>query len=215
MKQAVLLLALILVQTGVGHAGPIINGDFSSFDGWSGAIRNSTTDILEDVDPASDPRFSLEPGGFSRLSNELDYYEVVLFQQFELNPTAISLGFDYAWSLTAGDPTFPDLVQALLWLPDFSDFIDLFPASLDTSAPSASGAASTNVSAFAGRSVVLEFLVQDGDFDEQDWLQIGNVAVSGGTVPLPATPLLLAIGVPLLALRGRRRGLSVTQLGQR
>lgn len=185
-------------------AGPLLNGSFTDFDGWSGSIRDSDTDVLVDVDPATDARFSLIGSGFAQLSNDSEYYEVILYQDFDLLSDASTLSFDYSWSLTASDPSAPDLVQATLWLADFSDFIDLFPPLLDTSAPSGAGNAITDVSAFAGESVSIEFLVQDGDFNESDWLQIGNITIAEAPLPGPWT-LVLAGFVPLLGARLTRR----------
>ena len=50
--------------------------------------------------------------GFARLQNDTDFYEVDLFQAFDLDPSAQTLGFDYAWSLTASPPV-TDFVQAM------------------------------------------------------------------------------------------------------
>ncbi|WP_172965405.1 hypothetical protein [Candidatus Thiodictyon syntrophicum] len=153
------------------------------------------------VDPPTEPQFKLMGGGFARLANDADYYQVSLFQSFDLDPSAQTLSFDYQWALTAGDPQNPDFVQAVLWLSDFSDHIDLFPSSVDTSGASGTGAAITGIDAFAGQSVVLEFLLEDGDFNEHDWFAIGNVAIAGASVPLPPTLLMLLPGLGLLARR--------------
>lgn len=182
-------------------AGPFINGAPEDFTGAEGLIRNSGTGVLEPADPTTNPHFELDGTGFARLQNSVDFYEVILFQTLDLAPTAQTLSFHYAWSLTAGDPASPDFVQATLWLADFSAFLDLFPLSIDTSAPTGSGIATTNISAFAGQQVLLEFLVQDGDFDERDWFEIGR---RPAPIPVPTTLTLLLAGAGLLGLTRRQ-----------
>jgi len=194
------VLCLGLTQS-TAWAGPFVNGDFSSFTGWSGAVRGGS-DPPVTVNPTTDARFALPQSGFAGLYNDSSFYEVVLSQGFDLDASARTLRFDYAWALTAGDPDNPDLVQAVLWLADRSVFIDLFPLSLDTSAPSGSGSQIADISALAGSQVLLEFVLQDGDFDELDWFEIGHVAIVSEQVPLPATLALLLPGLGLCARRG-------------
>lgn len=180
---------------------PFVNGAPEAFTGAEGLIRDSTDELVT-ADPLTDAtHFDLDGTGFARLQNSSDFYEVILSQTLDLALTAQTLSFHYAWSLTAGDSTSPDFVQATLWLEDLSAFIDLFPLSIDTSAPTAAGIAITDISAFAGRSVLLEFLVQDGDFDERDWFEIGR-----RPIPVPTTLALLLGGLGLLGLH-RRHGM--------
>lgn len=210
-----LLLTAALGFSGGLSAAPLLNGDFASFDGWSADIAPSPSDPFQTVDPAADPRFTLQGGGFARLSDDVGYSDLALYQEFDLPAAAAFLGFEYAWSLTVGDPGNPDFVQATLWLSDFSDFIDLFPDPPFTSSPSESGTATTNVSAFAGSAVLLEFFLQDGDGDRADWLEIGNITFAEAPLPSPAALMLLG----LLPLVGRSlRGASTPRLmvrGQR
>ncbi|MEE4329356.1 MAG: hypothetical protein V2J10_00710 [Wenzhouxiangella sp.] len=206
--QALCLVAVISITTPPAAAGPLLNGSFVSFDGWSADIAPDPADPFESVDPSSDPRFSLEGGGFARLSNDVNYSDIVLYQDFDLAASASTLTFEYAWTLTASDPAAPDFVQATLWLADFSDFIDLFPDPPFTSSPSASGTATTDISAFAGAAVSLEFFLQDGDLQRQDWLEIGNIAIAEAIAEasLPSPLALMLIGlVPLFLypLRGQ------------
>ena len=205
MRRTILRLSAAALCVGLWQpgawAGPFVNGNFADFSGWNGAIRASATDVLTDVAPAADAHFSLVGGGFARLQNSPDFYEVDLFQAFDLDPKAQTLSFDYAWDLTASDPV-TDFVQAILWLADRSAWIDLFPASVDTSASSGNGSATTDVRAYAGQAVLLEFLLQDGDLTEDDWFEIGNVTLrSPAAVPLPATLALLFTGLGLLRIR--------------
>lgn len=198
-------------------AGPFVNGDFADapdFTGWQGQTRDTATDALVPVAPPAAPAapwFSIVADGFARLANDAANYEVILSQAFDLPADARTLTFAYRWALTAGDPDAPDFVQALLWLADLSDFIDLFPAGVDTSAATDDGdgtedpTATTDISRFAGGAVLLEFVLQDGDFDEQDWFEIGGIAVAAAPVPLAPTWLLLLPGLGLLLSGGVRR----------
>jgi hypothetical protein len=197
------LLTAVLGFSGGLSAAPLLNGDFASFDGWSADIAPSPSDPFQTVDPGADPRFTLQGGGFARLSDDDDYSDLVLYQEFDLSSAAAVLSFGYAWSLTAGDPGNPDFVQATLWLSDFSDFIDLFPDPPFTSSPSESGTATTDVSAFAGGVVLLEFFLQDGDGGRADWLEVGNITFAEAPLPSPAALMLLGL-VPLVgrSLRG-------------
>jgi hypothetical protein len=210
MRQAQALL-LVLAATAAYEspwAAPAFdNGAFvDDFDSWSGLITDSTfTPTL--VDPATDPRFQLIGNGFAELSNDSTYFEAILFQDFLLDGTATALAFEYAWMLSAtatGPGASPDFVQALLWLidtnGDFVDYIDLFPAALDTEAATGSGTSITDISPFAGETVSLEFLVQGGDSTMSDWLQIGNIAIAQAPLP-PSTALLLLGLAPLLCRR--------------
>lgn len=214
-----LLLTAVLGFSGGLSAAPLLNGDFPSFDGWWADIAPGPSDPFQTVDPAADPRFTLQGGGFARLSDDDDYSDLALYQEFDLSAAAAVLSFEYVWSLTAGDPGNPDFVQATLWLSDFSDFIDLFPDPPFTSSPSESGTATTDVSAFAGNAVLLEFFLQDGDGDRQDWLEIGNITFAEAPLPSPATLMLLGllplvrrslrgVSAPGLPTHGRRSGPS-------
>jgi hypothetical protein len=184
-------------------AGPFVNGAPEDFTSAEGLIRDTSTLELVAADPLTDAtHFELDGTGFARLQNSVDYYEVILLQTLDLAPTAQTLSFHYAWSLTAGDPDNPDFVQAtLFWLDDFDEFIDLFPPTVDTSAPTGAGITITDISAFAGRTVLLEFLVQDGDFDERDWFEIGR---RPAPIPLPTTLSLLLVGAGVLGLHRRQ-----------
>lgn len=198
-----LFLTLSLGLAGEVGAGPLINGDFADFGGWSGD-RVDLDDPNNDeigIDPTTgSPQFKLIGGGFAALTTSDPFDEVWLYQSFTLAPSAARLSFAYDWTLTATDPDFPDFVQATLWTDGFLDSIDLFPSALDTSAPAANGTATTDVSRLAGLSVVLEFAVQDGDFQLGDELQIGNITIAEAPLPGPWT-LVLAGLVPLLGAR--------------
>lgn len=213
MNQSLLPLAILLVASFSQPlmAAPFTNGDFSSFAGWEGVIRNTATDLDEDVPNLNaDGHFSLLGGGFAQISNDVDYYEVTLLQSFDLDPLARTLTFDFDWSLSLTDSVFgKDFVQASLLDAFGNKLADLFPLSLDTSAlapPSGFGPAVTDISGFAGQSVIVQFLVQDGDelFDKSDWLQIGNIEITSATVPAPEPLALICLGTVVLGWVRRR-----------
>lgn len=206
------LLLLLAASAATARADPITSGDFGSFAGWSGSIVDSFTLDLIPVDPATDPdHFTLIGGGFARLTNDFDFFEVALFQDFVLPDDTLTIAFDFAWLLTAGDPFSPDFVQAKLIDPVTRDFlIDLFPLSLNTSAPSASGTIFEDISFLAGQTVSLEFILQDGDFNENDRFDIGNIVIETAVVDVaePETILLFLTGLAGLLIaggRGRKR----------
>ena len=104
---------------------------------------------------------------------------------------AVTLSFDYAWSLT--DPA-ADFPQAGILDPlDPLSFINLFPDTTDFSLPVNSGTASIDISALAGQVRTLQFLLQAGDMNEADSFQIGNVEI----IPMPEPS---SGGLVLLAL---------------
>lgn len=202
------LFLLLAASAATAHADPITSGQFGSFAGWSGSIVDSSTGDSLPVDPATDPHFNLIGGGFASLTNDFDFYEVVLFQDFILPDDTLTIAFDFAWLLTAGDPFFPDFIQAKLIDPVTRAFlIDLFPLSLDTSAPSASGSIFEDISFLAGQTVSLEFILQDGDFNEADRFDIGNILIATAAVEVaePATILLFLAGLAGLLIAGGRR----------
>jgi len=208
-------LCLGLTQS-AAWAGPFVNGAFGNFDGWTGAVLATATGASTTVDPPTGPQFTLIGGGFAQLANDADYYQVSLFQSFDLDPSAQTLSFDYQWLLTGRDPQYPDYVQAVLLIAGFPPY-DLFPPPpFDTSAPTGAGTVGIGIGAFAGQSVVLEFLLEVGDMDARDWFAIGNVAITGAAVPLPPTLVLLLPGLGLLVRRadwhraGRRLATLVT-----
>lgn len=187
-------------------AVPLQNGNFSSFAGWDGVILDSISFVDTVVDPATDPHFNLLGGGLAQLSNDFDFYEVALYQEFDLPSNVKALSFDFAWSLT--DPSL-DFVQATLIDPVTNTLLDdLFPVTVDFSLASNSGAATTDISGLAGQTVLLEFLLQDGDFDENDTFTAGNIELQLAAVPEPGTLLLLGMGSFALAFGFRKRGWS-------
>jgi|GEM_PF-6153765 len=176
------------------------NGDFASFAGWEAAIFDG---VDQPVDPAVDNHFALLGGGVAELSDDPTFFEVALFQQFDLPGDVSTLSFDFEWMVTnATPPSFPgdpdaDLVQATLIDPvSFNFLADLFPNTVDFGLVSNSGTATTDVSSLAGRSVIIEFLLFDGDFNEQDVFRVGNIQTTiPPSVPEPGTLVLMAVGL--------------------
>lgn len=174
---------------------PLQNGGLSSFTGWDAFIYDGSYTA---VDPMTDPHFSLAPGG-AKLSNDFFYWEVALSQEFDLAADALSISFDYGWSITDSF----DLVQAVL-IDSASNLYNLFPAGTDFSLTSNSGTAITDISLLAGQAVTIEFLLQDGDWNEQDTFTVGNIQIETASVPEPGILLLLSIGLLGLLLGARQ-----------
>ncbi len=207
-RHAGLFIALLLGCATHVAALPLQNGNFPEFTGWSGVIHDGFVDV--DVDPSADPHFELIGGGFAELRNDDTFFEVALFQAFDLPSDARQLWFDFEWIVTNAalqtSPTDPeaDLVQAALLDPVTFDLLaDLFPLDVDFLLETNSGTAVTDISHLAGRNVLIEFLLFDGDFDAQDILRIGNIRIT--QVPSPATVALLIIGLMVMASAHRLR----------
>ncbi len=185
---------------------PLQDGNFTDFTGWEAVIFDGTDSI---VDPTIDPHFTLVGGSTAELSNDSTFFEVALFQTFDLPINAGELSFNFAWSVTnATLPTGPldpdaDLVQAtLIDSITFNFLTDLFPLSVDFSLTDNIGLAMTDVRPWAGQSVMIEFLLLDGDFNEQDFFRVGDIAIS--QIPAPGT-LMLMLGGLLYLCRYRSR----------
>lgn len=188
-----LVLSLLLV-TGFSlnlQASHLQNGDFGSFAGWEGELWDGAA---TSVGPGTDSHFSLPGAGMAEISNDPVFYQVVLFQQFDLPINTVGLSFDFAWTKTdAFDIVQASLIDATLTLHD------LFPLSVDTNLLTNSGSATTDISSLAGQTVTIEFLLSDGDFDENDRFRVGNIEITEAAIPEPGALLLLAIGVAGLA----------------
>jgi hypothetical protein len=206
MRSWALLCAVLISLARLGAteatAAPLQNGDFAAWSGWSAEITQETTPntfVTTAVDPASDPHFTLLGGGMARLANDATYFEVVLFQAFDLPADATNVSFDFAWSKTNADV---DVVQADLR--DSGDSLhDLFPLDVDLFQLTDSGTATTDISALAGQPVILELILQDGDFDETDTFDVGNIAIAA--VPEPASAGLILLALAAMAVGHRRR----------
>jgi|LGVF01.1.fsa_nt_gb hypothetical protein len=177
-----------LVLCGTSLATPLQNGDFSSgFTGWSGYIWDGSSGTY--VDPASDDHFILTEG-MSQISNDSTYYEVALFQEFDLPLDAFTLSFNFSWEKTDAW----DVVQATLY--NSTEMLDLFPSTTNFNQLTASGIATTDISSMAGRTMTIEFLLQDGDWAETDWFKMDNIVIAQQQpIPEPCTMALLGVGI--------------------
>lgn len=204
-QRGLAFIVLLLLAT-TAHAN-LINGDFEDFAAWQGALVDSETLDRLDVDPSSyGSNFSIVGDGTAELSNSFDYFEVSIRQEFFLALDAAAVAFDMGWSLTsdsAGDFVGFDFVQAILFdaltgIP----LVDLLTGTDTSAAFQPLTRFLADVSGLAGRSVILEFLLQDGDFDESDSLRFGNLEILRDTVigvPEPPTVALMLLG--LLSIR--------------
>ena len=199
-------LALFLIPL-AGLATPIQNGDFTSdFNGWMGEVTdfNFVDSALTPAQMLASPLYGLPGGGAATVVTDPTFIHTQLSQQFDLPGIApgesLSLGFGYDWVLTDSVDFF-DFVQATLIVGVTE--IDLF-AGLDTSALTASGTITTDLTALAGQTVTLLFSVDDGGDDQADRLTVDNITVTAipAAVPVPGT--LALMGIALLGL-GRAR----------
>lgn len=180
---------ICLMLCGTSPAIPLQNGDFSSFTGWSGLIQDSTNDVWDLANPDTDSHFALTGGGMAKLSNDYDYYGVALLQEFALPLDASTISFNFEWDKTHAW----DMVQATLYDSTYSSWLDLFPSTTDFGQLTNSGTATTDILFLAGSTVTIEFLLQDGDYDEADWFKIGNINIT--PIPEPCTMMLLGTGL--------------------
>ncbi len=177
------------------QAVPLQNGDFSSFDGWFGdkgdLFGGAITTLVGEAGLAGDANFGVAPR--ATLLNDSTNFGLSLYQVFDLSSGASTLSFDYGWTLSDAGA---DEVSATLFDAALNPVLDLF-LGVDVSQNVANGSVSANVSALAAGSYRLEFNLIDGDFNETDNLHLANVVVQDlpGTVPLPATWLLVCLGL--------------------
>ena len=202
LRIAAAVAALVTLAPLPALANTIANGGFSNgFTSWQGLIDDGVT---ASVDPAADPHFLLPTAGFAQVANDSTDYAVSLLQAFALpsaSAGALSLRFDFDWNKTSG---LLDVVQALLLDAAGAPLLDLFPSNVDTTLAANTGTAIMDVTAFAGRNVILAFRLEDGDYQERDTLSVGNIAVHTTPVPLPASWALLLSGLALPAMLSRR-----------
>ncbi|WP_201244488.1 hypothetical protein [Halochromatium salexigens] len=218
--------SLGLLFTGLSSAAPLPlkNGDFGSFEGWSGERFDGTSPItgneLDDVAVDTDNNFRRDAAaGTGTAVNSSSYSTVDLFQNFTVPDAeggSVWLSFDYGWSMTDSSS---DLVSIILFDTTFFPLVDLVgPSNFPWITPvvaaesnSGSGSLSYDVTAYENQEVILSAFVDNGDFDTNiepitgDSVTIGNITLN--QVPAPPTAFLLLAGFPLiLHWRVRNKG---------
>ncbi len=170
----------------------LLNGDFSSgFTGWEGELFDGTTT----TSGTGGSNFDAGSGA-AIITNDDTNWAVALFQDFTvqslLNP-ANTLWLELDFSSTVSAPSdFGDFVVA--------ELVDLGGSllTLDISG------GSVDITAWAGSSAEILFLVEDVDFTTGDFLTIDNIRITqhAASVPEPGTSaLFLSAGLALLARR--------------
>ena len=197
-------------------SGGIINGDFSpDFTGWDGLTSDGVPPPAS-VDPDTATGFYGLPGGGLaelKLDQGSSVFIVELFQDFAYPDIgqAIAVQFDWDWAPSSGVDG--DSFQILLedGLGKTYNFVDVMfgtPPDLAAAAAAALRTDSFLIPAgyFSDPSLRFSAQLTDIDFDISDTLRIGNISISIGSVPAPATWLLLSMGgLALTGLRRRRR----------
>jgi len=216
MKHKILMAVVLTTNLALAshsvYAAPLQNGNFSSgFTAWTAEITDSFSFAITAVDPVADPHFDLV-GGLAKLANDFDFFEVALSQEIMLPADANEFSFDFDWTITCDDPLGTcagsfgsnDVVQAS-FLVAGSPVLNLFPASIDPLQLTASGTATTDISSYAGQTVVLEFLLQDGDFNEADMFSVGNIGITVAPAVAPEPTTLAPFALGLAGFAARRR----------
>ena len=186
---------LCFIFTAGAQAAPLTNGDFSSFDGWSGDkgdfFGGSVTTLNNEAELASDANF----GNTNRatLTNDTTNFGVSLYQVFDLSAEATTFNFDYSWALS---DALSDEISAVLLDPNtFSPVLNLFQ-DIDTSLNNTSGSLSVDRSSLVASQYRLEFNLIDGDINETDSLHIANITIeNSSSVPVPPSFMLLLSGL--------------------
>ncbi len=187
-------LAAGLLCSGASFAN-LLNGDFSSgFDSWEGEVYDGATTLVNPPTSSPTGNFYVNLSGEAVVTNDNTNYSVNLFQDFtvqSLLAPANTLWLELNFSATVSD-AFDDLVVAQL--EDLSGSL----STLDISG------GSVDITAWAGSSAEILFLVEDVDFTTGDFLTIGNIRITqhAASVPEPGTSaLFLSAGLALLARR--------------
>lgn len=177
------------------QAAPLINGDFTSFDGWSGDkgdfFGGTVTTLVGEAELADDANFN--HANRATLTNDATNFGVSLYQLFDLSAEASLLSVDYSWVMS--DASSDSVSAVLLNSTTFDIALNLFQ-STDTFVNTATGSLTIDVSSLMAGEYQLEFSLIDGDFNETDSLHIANIAVvNASAIPVPPTLLLFLSGI--------------------
>lgn len=183
---------------------PLQNGDFSSgFDNWKGELYDGTASVEL---PADEPFgnhsgiYSTPGGGAATLTPDEVYWNVLLYQAFDVPTTVgmLTLSFSYEWVISDNVNDF--VLAELNDLTGGSGTVSLFDSS---SMPS--GTINIDITALAGEEAELLFLIEDTDDSRNDSLTIRNITITETmSVPAPPTLLLLFAGLTGLMYRTKR-----------
>ena len=196
---------MVLTVLGTGHAAPLQNGDFASFEGWTGFIDDGVTQTtLNDAAIGGVPNFVRDAAEKSATIYAFgdSTYVAVLSQTFDLpDPMGDTLYLEFAYEAFFDNP-FDYVTVSLLPVP-FDPFVDPVLAAVPSLPPNmvTAGLFSVDVTPWGGQPVTLEAVVSNADFQGQDYLKLTDVRVRRvvAAVPEPGISLAMAVGILLVS----------------
>ena len=188
-----------LLCSGASFAN-LLNGDFSSgFDNWQGEVTyddpttfNPTDELVSPLPGSFGANFDASSGA-AIITNDDTNWAAALFQDFtvqSLLSPANTLWLELDFSSSVSDP-FDLVVAELIDLGGTLSTLNISDGSVD-------------ITAWAGSSAEILFLIEDADFFTGDFLTIDNIRITqhAASVPEPGTLVLfLSAGLALLARR--------------
>jgi hypothetical protein len=188
---------LLLGFSSISQAS-ILNADFSQgFDHWQAQVSQfdplsaDSTTQTGPIAPLFPESFSLSDNRLTlttALQQDLENWSLVLFQDLQFDALASGQSLWLSLNIMAWLSTSDDFYFAQLRDLSTNDVLDL------------TAGGSFDISSWIGRSLTLEFGLQDNDFQLGDMLEISdlNLSIANNTVPMPATILLLLPALWLL-----------------
>jgi hypothetical protein len=188
---------LLLGFSSISQAS-ILNADFSQgFDHWQAQVSQfdplsaDSTTQTGPIAPLFSESFSLSDNRLTlttALQQDLENWSLVLFQDLQFDALASGQSLWLSLNIMAWLSTSDDFYFAQLRDLSTNDVLDL------------TAGGSFDISSWIGRSLTLEFGLQDNDFQLGDMLEISdlNLSIANNTVPMPATILLLLPALWLL-----------------